>query len=307
MYTKLSSLPPLDALRGFVAAARRRSITLAAEDLCLTQSAVSRQIQALEERLGQPLFVRKHRAIALTEAGEQLFQLASPWMDRLAEFTETLRGDARTRPVTVSASIGVASLWILPRLGVFHALHPDIDVRLATSNLVLDLQKEGIDLALRYCPRSQAPRDAIHLFDEIVVPVARPSIARQAFASRQALLQQTWLELDDPGRPLLRWREWLRQRGFEQHKAQRSLHFNQYDQVIHAALEGHGVALARLPLVLPMIKDGRLEAQLDEQFRIEEYAYWLVEAFEAPRAEVQALREWLVQEARSMLDELSAY
>lgn len=87
MPNQLLSLPPLDAIRGFVAVARRMSITLAAQDVCLTQSAVSRQIQSLEEHLGTPLLIRKHRAIALTEAGKEVLHLASPWLDRLAEYS----------------------------------------------------------------------------------------------------------------------------------------------------------------------------------------------------------------------------
>src|SRR2546425_7278493 len=101
MRNQLLSMPPLDAIRGFVAVVRRMSITLAAQDLCLTQSAVSRQVQALEEHLGTPLLVRKHRGIALTDAGEQLFQLAAPWFDRLATFAQSVRQPERPHPVTI--------------------------------------------------------------------------------------------------------------------------------------------------------------------------------------------------------------
>lgn len=152
----LLNLPPLDALRGFVAAARRLSITAAAQDLCLTQSAVSRQVQALEERLGTPLFVRGNRSIALTDAGRQLFDLTSPWLDRLAELAGALQQDS-PRPVTISASIGVATLWILPRLGAFQAAHPDLDLRMATSNRLMDLREDGVDLAIRYAPAAAVP------------------------------------------------------------------------------------------------------------------------------------------------------
>ena len=163
MDQNLLNLPPLDALRGFVCAARRMSISLAAEDLCLTQSAVSRQIQAVEESLGTPLFRRKHRALELTPAGEQLFQLASPWMNRLAEFAEDARGDMH-RPVTITTSIGAASLWLIPRLGRFQEAHPQIDIRVAANNRLLDLGQEGIDLGIRYCRKADAPPGAILMF-----------------------------------------------------------------------------------------------------------------------------------------------
>jgi DNA-binding transcriptional LysR family regulator len=298
MHNQLLTLPPLDALRGFVAVARRMSITLAAQDLCLTQSAVSRQVQALEEHLGTPLFVRKHRAIALTDAGEQLFQLASPWLDRLADYAQTMKKHGRAQPVTITASIGVTSLWILPRLGAFQAAHPHIDVRVATNNRILDLKQEGIDFAIRYCQQSQAPHGAIRMFGEQVVPVANKAIAAKAFRKPEALLQQVLLELDERARPWLHWSEWLAAQGFPDAKPKAYLHFNQYDQVIQAAIEGHGVALGRIALVQPMLRDGRLVAQRNAQIGVSDYAYWLILADESPRSEVKIFRDWLMDEVR---------
>ncbi|WP_020653830.1 LysR substrate-binding domain-containing protein [Massilia niastensis] len=295
---QFTSLPPLDALKGFVAAARRGSITAAAQDLCLTQSAVSRQIQSLEERLGTPLFVRGNRAIVLTEAGQQLYRLAGPWLEQLAGFAASLRAGPKARPVTVSASIGVAALWVLPRLGAFQALYPHVDVRLAASNQLHDLEREGIDLAIRYCSASQAPRVALHLFDEVVVPVASPGLAARAFRSRASLLGEVLLDLDDHGRSWLTWPGWLRERAFENPQPRGYLHFNQYDQVIQAALEGHGVALGRLALVEPMLRAGRLAALADETQRIPERAYWLLDAAGPARPEVALFRDWLLHESR---------
>ncbi|CAN7643040.1 LysR substrate-binding domain-containing protein [Pseudoduganella sp. LjRoot289] len=301
MQNRLVSLPPLDALRGFVAAARRMSITAAADDLCLTQSAVSRQIQALEERLGVPLFIRSNRSIVLTEAGEQLFQLASPWMERLLDLAESLRQDGRLRPVTVSASIGVASLWLLPKLGAFQAAHPHIDVRLATSNRVMDLERDGIDLAIRYSPATPATEGGLRLFDEAVAPVASPAVAAGAFGPpgplADPLLEHVLLDFDDRGRPWLHWDYWLKAQGLEQRKPKGYLHFNQYDQVIQAAVEGHGVALGRLALLQPMLKDGRLVARMDQRLQVEDNGYWLMQAPGAARAEVAIFRDWLLAQA----------
>lgn len=300
--SKLLDLPPLDALRGFVAVARRMSITLAAQDLCLTQSALSRQVQALESHFGTPLLVRKHRAIALTEVGEQLFEMASPWLDRIGEFSEAVRGGARPQPVTITASIGVTSLWILPWLGAFQGAHPEIDVRVAAHNSVLDLSGEDIDLAIRYCRQAQAPAGAVRLFHEQVVPVAHPALAAKAFASDEALLQQVLLEWDERGRPWLRWSDWLGTKGLPHAKPRRFLHFNQYDQVIRAALDGHGVALGRLALVGPMLKDGRLVAHPGAATGVSDYAYWLVRAPGAGRAEVGILYDWILQRVRQGME-----
>lgn len=292
---KLTSLPPLDALKGFVAAARRKSITAAAEDLCLTQSAVSRQIQSLEERLGAALFVRKHRAIALTDVGEQLYRLTLPWFEQLEQFCDSVRSEPRRRTVTVTASIGVSALWILPRLGAFQAAHPDIDVRLAATNRLLDLDNEDVDLAIRYCAAERAPRDAVRLFDECVVPVASPDVAARAFASRRALAAATLLELDQIDKPWLKWSAWLRERGVKL-DAKAYLHFNQYDQVVQAAVEGHGVALGRFALVEPLLRAGRLVALKSEARSVPHYAYWLIESSAPRREEHAAFRAWIMDE-----------
>lgn len=292
----LRNLPPLDAVRGFVAVARRMSITLAAQDLCLTQSAVSRQVQALEDYFRTPLLVRKHRAIELTDAGERLYELAAPWLGRMAEFTQAVRHERRMQPVTITASIGVAALWILPRLGAFQALHPQVDVRMAASNRVLDLQQEAIDLAIRYSGPAELPPGAVRLFGEQVVPVAAPALAARAFVSTDALLEHALLDYDDRIRPWLQWPEWLKARGMAGARPKATLHFNQYDQLIQAALDGQGVALGRVPLIQPMLADGRLVAQPGAMMEVGDYAYWLIEAVPEPRAEVRLFRDWLVNQ-----------
>ncbi len=304
MSNPLLTLPPLDAIRGFVAVARRMSITQAANDLCLTQSAVSRQIQALEEHLGSKLLIRKHRAIALTEAGERLLHLASPWLDRLVEYADSLHQPGRLRPVTITASISVTSLWILPRLGAFQEAHPNIDVRVSANNRTLDLKQEGIDLAIRYAREGDVPPGATRLFGEKVLPMASKKVAARAFQNPTALLNEVLLELDERALPWLRWSDWLGATGLPDAKPKAYLHLNQYDQVIHAAIEGHGVALGRVALVLPMLKDGRLVALGDTQFGNSDYAYWLIDESASLRAEVQVFRDWVINEVKLATGEL---
>ncbi|MDB5934504.1 MAG: LysR family transcriptional regulator [Massilia sp.] len=296
MPSELLNLPPLDAIRGFVAAARRLSITLAAQDLCLTQSAVSRQIQSLEEHLGTPLLIRKHRAIALTEAGTALLQLASPWLERLAEYSASVRKQGQVRPVTITAPISVSSLWILPRLGAFHDAHPHIDVRVSANNRRLNLKEEGIDFAIRYARASDVPPDAVRLFGEKVTPMASREVAARAFSHPKALLNEVLLELDERALPWLRWSDWLAATGVPNAKPKAYLHLNQYDQVIQAAIEGHGVALGRVELVRPMLDDGRLVAMDDQGLGNSDYAYWLIGESNSSREEVRAFRNWIVNE-----------
>lgn len=306
MRNSLLQIPPLDAVRGFVAVARRMSITLAARDLCLTQSAISRQVKQLETHLGTPLLLRKHRALELTEAGARLFELAGPWLDRLSEFSQSLAAGARAQPVTITASIGVTSLWLLPRLGHFQARYPAIDVRVAACNRVLDMEQENIDLAIRYCTPASARPGAIRLFGEEIAPVAAQDIAARAFHDHDSLLDQVFLELDDRARPWLRWSEWLAARGMAEARPRAYLYFNQYDQVIQAAMQGHGIALGRLGLILPLIESGRLVAQQDGQFGISDFAYWLSADAGKGSEEVAVFAQWIVQQARLTADSLSA-
>lgn len=306
MRNPLLSLPPLDAIRGFVAVARRMSITVAAQDLCLTQSAVSRQVKLLEDHWGTPLLVRKARAIELTDAGAQLYRLASPWLDQLSGFSRSLTKGGRASPVTVTASVGLASLWLLPRLGSFQAEHPNIDIRVAATNRILDIETEQIDLAIRYCAEASAPRGAIRLFDEMVAPVARKDVAHRAFGTAESLLDHTFLELDERSRPWLRWSEWLTARGLDGARPKAYLYFNQYDQVIQAALEGHGVALGRLGLILPMIEDGRLVAQPSGQHGASNFSYWMTKHDRAESNEVQLFADWIAREAHATAASLSA-
>ncbi len=297
MSVPLVRLFPLDLLKGFVAVGRRMSITQAADDLCLTQSAVSRQIHALEEQLKVPLFVRKHRGVAFTAEGERLFRSADSALQQLQDVVAEVRRNEGQRAVTVTASIGVTGLWLLPRLGNLQKTHPHLDVRLSASNRISDLRAEGIDLAVRYCRDAAAPPDAVRLFGENIAPVAHPSLVAGVARHDEALLQLPLLEFDDP-RPWLQWRSWLEPRGYRQASQHGVLRFNQYDQVIHAALAGQGVALGRLELVRPLIDGGQLViVPTALQAPPSPNSYWLVHASAHPREDVSCVAEWICQEA----------
>ena len=163
-------LASLDLIRGFVAVGRRMSITLAAEDLFLTQSAVSRQIIALEEALGVRLLNRGYRSIRFTAEGERFFRVADSALQQLQDGVNALAAGRDRQPVTITATIGVSGLWIMPRLGGFQQRHPDIDVRVAASNKVMDLRTQSADIAIRYCAPASAPPGSLRLFGEAVAP-----------------------------------------------------------------------------------------------------------------------------------------
>lgn len=298
MPIELSHLPPLDLLRGFVAVGRRMSITHAAGDLFLTQSAVSRQIHALEQFLGVRLLVRGHRSITLSAEGERLFRSADGAIQQLQDVVGELRMTGRLRPVTISAATGFVALWLLPRLGRLHQMHPGLDVRISANNQLVDLRNEGIDLAIRYISDGRAPPGSRRLFGEVLGPVAAPSSGLKPIRSAAALGKLTLLEFDEPRAPWLHWQTWLDSTGWTGASPARYLRFNQYDMVIQAAIAGQGVALGRLDLVRPLVAEGRLiwlaEPRQSPQAA---HSYWLVRAEVQQRRDVEVVADWIEGEA----------
>jgi LysR family glycine cleavage system transcriptional activator len=301
MSVTLGQLSSLDLIRGFVAVGRRMSISLAADDLCLTQSAVSRQVRALEELLGVKLLVRGHRLISFTAEGERLFRCADEALKQLQEVVGAIQVGFAARPVTISSSIGVAGLWLLPRLGEFLQQRPNVDVRISANNKLSDLHNEELDLAIRYCPPEVAPAGATRLFGETVAPVAHPSLRLSALRSPQELEVQILLEFDGEYRPWLRWNEWLAKQGWEGLKPKAILRFNQYDQTIQAAIAGQGVALGRLELIGLALADRRLATlTMPQPGPITAHSYWLIRTSSAPRSDVEEVIRWIREEAKKV-------
>lgn len=297
MATPLVRLAPLDLIRGFVAVGRRMSVTLAAEDLCLTQSAVSRQIHSLEDALGVPLFHRGYRSISFTQAGERLFRTADSVVRQLQDTFETIMRPAERQPVTITASIGATALWLLPRLSELQRRYPELDVRVAANDKLLDLRTEGIDLALRYASVANPPRGATRLFDDTIVAVAHPSLALDRLDA-DALGRHALLEFDALRRPLARWSDHLAALGLSEAPPRGILHFDQYDQVVQAALAGQGIALGTLDLVQPLLDEGSLVALTADQNHAGGYAYWIVQGDALARQEVRDVAQWLAEQAR---------
>lgn len=299
MDNPLRRLPSLDALKGFDAAARHLSFTHAASELSLTQSAISRQVQTLEEQLGVRLFARGVRKLALTPEGERLHRVAARALADLGEVCAGLRAGQRRPRVTVSAAISIAALWLVPRLGSFQERHPDVDVRLSADNRTVDLAREEVDIALRYGPPELMPPEAVLLFDEVVFPVAAPAIAR-AFPPAPAaadLAAVTLLAYVGEPMPFLDWSPWLASLGLEKAKPKAVIQFNQYDQMIRAAADGQGMALGRGPLVRRLIEEGRLAPLMEARERVASRGYYLLQPGGEMRPEVVAFSAWLIDEA----------
>jgi len=302
MHKTLRSLPSLDFLRGFEAAGRRLSFTLAAEELFLTQSALSRQVKALEDALGKPLFARRHRALALTPAGVTLHRAVTEFLASLANSVDAVRGTARTPGLTVSTTVSFASLWMIPRLSAFRARHPDVEVYVSADDRKIDLARGEVDLVVRYMPESAAPEDSIRLFGERMLPVASPRLIHRAATPLKRpsdLRHHVLLHLDDPeGRvPWLNWPSWLTSNGAAGLRPAGSLRFRLYDQVIQAAVGAQGVALGRIPMIAEHLRDGRLVAPFPKRYDTARGYFALVPPHARDRSDVAAFIAWLEDEA----------
>jgi len=291
-------LPPLDLLVTFEAAARHLSFTRAADERFVTQSAVSRQIRALEEGLGVRLFRRRHRALALTDEGRVLQAACAEALAQLRETVRRLRTPHARQVLTVTTTPGLAALWLIPRLAGFTRTHPGIDVRIDASLERRDFARDGVDVAIRYS--SGASTDGAKLFDEEVLPVCSPALLDgqgPPLRTPRDLAGHTLLRLDESvAGPLQEWQPWLVAVGVPDLQPRAVLTFSHYDGVINAAIHGQGVALGRRPLVDAMLRDGRLIAPIRGTLS-SAHAYFVVVAPGGERSEpVAALSRWLLAE-----------
>ena len=296
-----NALPPLDLLVGFESAARHLSFTKAGEELYLTQSAVSRQIKELEDQLGVVLFQRRHRALALTEAGHQFYAAAAQALATMRAATERLRTQAgKRRPLTVTTTNSFASLWLIPRLAGFTREHPEVDVRITAETKVQDLERDGLDVALRHGPASLAGPNAVRLFGERVFPVCSPKLLKKLPLKKpDDLKNHVLLQYHDPDvrHPWLHWKTWLEVAGVAGLRPAGTLSFSGYEQIIPAAVAGHGVALGRSPLVKDLIDSKQLVAPFKSMADPARAYFVIVAKDAAQRPEVNAFVEWLKAEA----------
>jgi DNA-binding transcriptional LysR family regulator len=287
---------------GFEAAARHLSFTKAGEELFLTQSAVSRQMKELEGQLGVELFQRRHRALALTDAGKQFYASAAQVLTTMRAATDRLRSDGGKKALSVTTTHSFAALWLIPRLAGFTRTHPGVDVRISAETRVQDLDRDGLDLAIRHGPASLAGTSAVKLFGERVFPVCSPKLLsdpRRPLRKPEDLKNHVLLQYDDPdGRhPWLHWKTWLEVERIADLRPAGTLTFSGYEQIIPAAIAGHGVALGRSPLVKDLLSSGDLAAPFKSTADPARAYYAIVAKNAARRDEVTEFVAWLKQEA----------
>jgi DNA-binding transcriptional LysR family regulator len=292
----------LDLLRGFHAAARHLSFTRAAQELSLTQSAISRGIKTLEEQLGQPLFHRVHRALQLTPAGQKLFQTTAEVFARIDDATAQLINSKGVLAITTTTAL--ASLWLAPRLPRFNRLHPGIDVRLVASDDHVDLEREQIDVAIPFVPLGAPPPAGGERFlDCEFFPVCSPALALDpAHPLRMPadLAHHVWLEHETlrNGRPWSKWDVWFKATQIAPVTPVSTLRFSHGDQMIAAALDGNGVAMGGRPHLTRQLQEGVLCAPFGPEVVAAVGAFLIVTRPSAARDTVQAFVAWLRSEAR---------
>ncbi len=288
-------LPPLNALKAFEAAARHESFTKAAQELHVTQGAVSHQVKALETELGFRLFGRESQRLLITEAGRFYLEVVRDAFDRIASGTERLLERQNAGALTVTTSPNFASKWLVHRLGRFAEAHPDIDLRVSASLHHVDFAREDIDLAIRhgdgYWPGLHVTRFCI----EALFPVCSPALLQGGKALRNPadLKNHTLLHLDARND----WAKWLQAAEVADTELIHGPVFNQASMAIDAAIDGQGVALARTALAAWDLLAGRLVRPFALALEVP-YAYWIV----CPKAnaelpKIASFRAWILAEA----------
>jgi LysR family glycine cleavage system transcriptional activator len=306
-------------IRAFEAVARLLSFRAAADELFLTQSAISRQIQSLEEEVGAPLFSRGTRRVALTADGTALLAAVGPALERLDAGVRQIRRSRSRRGVNVSTFPSMASLWLLPRIEAWQRDEPGLDIRIDAQDRMVDLDDPEVEIVVRHCTAATAATTpgAERLFGDTLTPVASPRLLEKIAAGTSPPLAKpgdlaghTLLEEGDP-RPVsqvFRWRHWLTQHGLASLEPARWIYLNFTYQQVQAAMSGQGVALARLPLVAEALGREELIEPFGRDSRIATpYAYWLLIApTSAERPEVKRFAEWIRLQARKTCEAIAA-
>ncbi len=306
-------LPSLDTLRAFESAARHLNFTKAANELHVTQSALSQRIGALEDELGFPLFVRRGRQIVLTPKGGAI---AAAMARAMSEITRAFAGLEETegvRTLVISVLPSFATRWLMPRLLRFQYRHPNLEVQVNAEGRLIDLTESEADLALRFGTGRYPGHHVDFVMDDYVLPVAQPALlAREkdsvgkaaldaAALARLPLIYDSAVERDASGTD---WKSWFEHAGIANPPRATGARFSQADLMLQAAAQGQGVALARYSLVHDDLEARRLVPVLKDAMLRARYDYYLVcLPQKAQRPAVAAFRDWLIAEARAFMGE----
>ena len=279
----LKHWPPLNALRGFEAAARLGSFHRAAEELHLSQSAISQQIRGLEDALQQPLFFRQGRSVTLTDAGLDLLETTQSLLRQLASGIRRLDQYRKPNQLIVNTSPAFARHWLVPRLADFHRLHPDADLWLLTSEEAPDMTTQTLDVAVRDDLDSQAQCQHRVLLQDRLYPACHPTLLATPVQQRLTLHGER--EMD--------WSQWQVQGGADVGQRREGMNFSEPGQLLDAACQGLGIALVSELLAARACEQGLLQPLDDVRMRGPRWS-WLVHEDSAADPLVISFCEWLL-------------
>lgn len=304
---KINPLPPLNSLVAFEASARHLSFTLAADELNVTQGAVSRSIKQLEDFLGKALFIRANRSINLTPTGLQYYQSIRQSLLNIAQVTGEVKQWQGEHKVTVATSNAMAALWLLPKVAQFQNEHEDIDIRILASDNVHDLRRQDCDLALFYCRTIPTEMDATVLFSEEVFPVCSPLYFEKIGSPSDPteIFNKTQLYLEDSQRDWVNWEEWFEGVELPNITPRNRMNINNYPMLLQAAINGQGIALAWGALVDDYLQSGALIRPVEHVLSTPSN-FCMLEPKDRGRVpeSVKCFREWLLEQLPEEVDEL---
>ncbi|AHL34428.1 LysR family transcriptional regulator [Pseudomonas brassicacearum] len=299
MNTLGKSLPPLASLLPFEAAARLESFSKAAEELHITQAAVSRQIRGLEEDLGLKLFCRRNRAVFLTQEGRELGRVVSAALQSISDSAVTLRQSPAKNRVVLLCQLCEAFYWLMPRLSTFHQRYPEIEIQVATSTRPLTEFNEHFDVALQSTGRPSGAHILTFTAADEVFPVCSPHYLRtRKRLPVSALQSHSLLHYRATPPHWMQWDGWLQAFGQTLNDASQGTVFDSYPLMLQAAVEGHGIALGWKRTAARLIESGALVRPCAESVPLSD----AISVFRRPggegRVEVDALIDWLEDELR---------
>jgi LysR family glycine cleavage system transcriptional activator len=285
-------LPPLNALKAFETAARHLSFTKAAEEMFVTQAAISHQIKALEDHLGLKLFMRKNRSLLLTEEGQGYFLDIKEIFLQLHEATEKLLARGAKGALTVSLPPSFAIQWLVPRLSLFSDINPDIDVRIRAVDSDEGSLTDDVDVAIYYGRGSWRNLHADKLHTEYLVPVCSPMLLNRSKPLSEPADLRFHTLLHDTTRDA--WKSWFTSQGFKHFNVNQGPIFSHSAMVLQAAIHGQGVALAHNVLARPDINSGRLIVPFNHVLQSKDAYYLVCRDNQTELGKIAAFREWMI-------------
>ena len=293
-------LPPISALRALEAAARHMSFTRAAHELNVTQSAISHQIKTLEDLWGLKLFRRTVRGVVLTPTGEELAKVTREFFERMTRTLDALRISSSREPLRVDTLQSFAVKWLVPRLGRFHEIHPDIDVWISTHDQLVDFGSDDVDLAIRLGHGQYPGLHASLLMREEVYPVCTPGFFGQdglPRTPRDLLEYPLLLRLGEPNHP--NWEQWFEAAGLPDVRPVAGPRFPDSNMAIEASKDGLGVALARTAHVAGELASGELIRLFDVACPSSVSYYLVCPEGNEDEPRIAPFRRWIMSEASS--------